>query len=167
MKVINSLLFLLVTAAGVGVAQAQVTDNETGVPRCYTNCVEVARSGDSLLFFARDREGNIVDTSTVVLPAGARRVSALQGNERIQPAATDGSGTPRSHTTGQSFGGPQSGLPVGTICAGAAGVCTEHSSLTYETPTHFVIVTVTFFFFDGELQDIDVDETRLAKNKVK
>ena len=120
---------------------------------CYRNCVEIKRSGDRLLFFARNSQGEVFATEDLLLPRAARAVNPSLAAKFLP---RNGQGVTR-----------QSGLPVGSICASVTGVCTEHSSLTYETPSQYVIVSITYFFFNGELQDIDVDETRISKSKIK
>ncbi|NNF50862.1 MAG: hypothetical protein HKN59_00345 [Gammaproteobacteria bacterium] len=119
---------------------------------CARNCVEIKRSGDELLFFARDGKGEVFKTAHVSLPRDAQAVidPERQVWQRSGPVAS-----------------PFSGLPVGSTCGSVSGVCTEHASFTYETPTQFIVVTITYFFVNGELQNVEVDETRLNKSKIK
>lgn len=148
------LVFFAVLAAFVSFSPIAAQDLEAGRygDSCQANCVVLIRTADSLLILARDQRGRIFRAVTVALPDAAQPVSERQHDRHL------GSDVDQEN---------QSGLPVGSTCAGVAGVCTEHSSLTYETPTHYVIVSITYFFFNGELQDIDVDETRLTKSKIK
>ena len=154
---ITTLLLILISFTAISPNTARsaapgASGYSAGAP-CHTNCVSMMRSDNKLLFFARDSQGQIFATADLLLPADARPVKNSRGGRVDQL-------NPLNMT-------PQSGLPVGSACAGVAGVCTEHSSLTYETPTQYVIVSITYFFFNGELQDIDVDETRISKSKIK
>lgn len=141
-----------VTGPVMAADSAQYGSGYAGGTLCESNCVEMRRSGNKLLFFARNRDGEVFTTTHLSLPRGARAVADYSD--------WNGQG-------GTDYISRMSGLPVGTTCGGVSGVCTEHSSVTYETSTHYVVVSITYFFFDGELQDIDVDETRITKSKIK
>lgn len=147
------LLFVILFSFATGSTGARNVPGGTGEAMCYANCVITTRSGNELLFVARDRRGKIFATANVTLPDNARAVhfgGSRSDDLQRYPDASQ-----------------QSGLPVGSVCGGVSGVCTEHSSLTYETSSQYVIVSITYIFFDGNLQDIDVDETRIAKSKIK
>lgn len=147
------LLFVILFSVATGSTGARNVSASSGEAMCYANCVITTRSGNELLFVAKDRRGKIFATANLTLPKNARalRFRGSRSDDSLQyPDASQ-----------------QSGLPVGSVCGGVSGVCTEHSSLTYETPSQYVIVSITYFFFDGNLQDIDVDETRIAKSKIK
>lgn len=152
MKPTKFLLILLTCIAAMPVASVFAAGSPGDAP-CFANCVVTTQSGNRLLFVAKDRRGQIFATANVLLPARARLINSVN--------AGGAGSTERLHVT------QQSGLPVGTTCHGVSGICTEHSSLTYETPSHYIVVSITYVFFNGDLQDIDVDETRISKNKFK
>lgn len=126
-----------------------------GGDNCYANCVSLYRHGDRLFVIGKDAAGKVVATGQAAVGSAARGPMVVRD---------PGSGaTPRSATGAR----PQNGLPVSGTCLGTTGTCVDQSVLRFETATHLIIVTVTYFFFNGELHDIDVREKRFAKDKIK
>lgn len=148
-KIFLVVLFL----APIGSASAADAAGIFGAPECHANCVAVTRTGEALLFVAKGRRGQILAVQKLSLPDDARLLGSGKAG--------------RTRARSQFPTALRSGLPVGSICGSVSGVCTEHSSQTYETASQFVIVSITYFFYDGNLQDIDVDETRINKSKIK
>ncbi len=123
---------------------------------CYANCASFYRHDDRLLVIGKNGVGDVVATGWVGMDASARGPSILK-----KPGTGSGFAFPRPGAA------THSGLPVTGTCLGTTGTCVDQSVLRFETNTHLIIVTVTYFFINGELHDIDVREKRFAKNKIK
>ena len=123
---------------------------------CYANCADIYRHANRLLVVGKNGAGEVVATGWVQMSAAARGPAVLKspGADRVADFPQ-----PRADTF--------SGLPVTGTCVGTTGTCVDQSVLRFETTTHVIIVTVTYFFINGELHDIDVREKRFAKSKIK
>ncbi len=138
------------------VNQAHAVDGVLDQAPCHANCVLIREQAGRLLLFARNADGVVFKSTSIDLPANARRVgwSAPSRSLAVEPEAATSSL-------------PYSGVPVGLTCSTIAGLCTEQATMSYETPTQLVVVTITYYFFDGELMDIEVNEKRIARSKLK
>lgn len=145
-----AVLFSGVSQAGVN-RGAVANDDD-----CVSNCVSTSRYNNSLLIFAKNRDGEIFKTLSFELPKDAMRVSG---------AARGGYGG-RDFRIGRPDVQMLSDIPVGSLCNGVPGVCTETALIRYETPTQFVIYTFTYVFSNGDLVEVRVDETRVARSKL-
>ncbi len=148
-----AVLALLVSGSGYATPipdSVEIDDN------CVSNCVSTTRYQNNLLVVARNREGEIFKTLSLELPSGAKRVFG---------SARGGYGG-RDFRIGRPDAQMLSEVPVGSLCGGIPGVCTETALIRYETPTQLVIYTFTYVFNNGDLVEVRVDETRVARSKL-
>ncbi|NNF50863.1 MAG: hypothetical protein HKN59_00350 [Gammaproteobacteria bacterium] len=120
---------------------------------CGSNCVESLRSANNLIVVARNSEGSIFRTLSFAMPRDARLLYA--GGAR-RSATNDPSLFMASGSTGEAAG----------ECANMPGICTESSVRTYTTPGYYIFYTYTFVFSEGNLLEINVEETRITRDYV-
>lgn len=118
---------------------------------CRDNCVLTLRSERNLIIVAKDSRGAIIKTRSFAMPAEAR---LLYAGSRGVARAGDMPWTPASQ--GQADGGSE--------CVNTPGVCTSSDVRAYTTPGFYVFYTYTFVHLDGNLLDIEVEESRIARN---
>ena len=149
----SAVLAMLISGASHG---TEITDPIGSYENCAANCVSTTRHRNNLLVVARNKRGEIFKTLSLELPPGARQVP---GEARGVYGGSD-------LRIDESDVEMMSGLPVGSLCIGIPGVCTETSLVRYETTTQFVFYTFTFVFNHGDLVEVRVDETRVARSKI-
>lgn len=138
------------------VSHAGAVDGTYSQAPCYANCAFLREQAGRLLVFAKNADGVVFKSASIDLPTDARRIGSsapvVSAFVETQPSV-------------ESL--PYSGIPVGLTCSTTTGLCTEQATMSYETPTQLVVVTITYYFFDGELVDLEVNEKRIAKSKLK
>lgn len=140
-----------------GVSQGtEVSSSAPEFENCVNNCVSTTRYRNNLLIVARNNQGEIFRTISLELPADARLVTdgvpGGFGETNIRHA---------DPVVQMNYE-----YPVGSVCGGTPGICTEAALVRYETRAHFVIYTFTFVFNNGELVEVKVDETRITRSKL-
>lgn len=146
MKMILKCLLILsvVLAARYSSAQAGVA-NAKPLNDCYANCGLFQRVGNSLTVTLLDKAGKPFKLVSWDLAPEATNLSV---------------------TTSQSVGMSTMGAATAST---AGGVYTQTQTTIYETPTHTIIVTVTFVYrsSDNKLIDVIINERRIDKKQIQ
>ena len=127
-----------------------------GAERCSSNCVTTLRSTNKIVVIARDQQGAIFRTLSFEMPADARLLAAE--GETFGSRGLD-SGFVQ---TGNTWDGS-----TGSQCVNMPGLCTETALRSYATPGFYIFYTYTYVFHDGNLIEINVEETRVARDYMK
>lgn len=123
--------------------------------QCTSNCVLSLRSVSNLIVVARDSKGAIFKTLSFAMPTDARLLAA--GNAAGVTQA------------GEYRAGQMAGASTGDAsneCISVPGVCTASNVRSYVTPSFYIFYTYTYVFRDGNLLEISVEETRIARNMI-
>lgn len=121
--------------------------------QCSSNCVLSLRSVNNLIVVARNSDGAIFKTLSFAMPADARLL--YQSNAgRARSGGHKLANQPLSASTNAAE----------SDCANMPGVCTASDVRTYATPAYYVFYTYTYVYMDGNLMEINVEETRVARN---
>ena len=147
----GAVLFLVMTNGIAAPATAQLFDRES----CGTNCVQSLRSSNNLIIVAKNSDGAVFKTLSFAMPGDARLLYSGQAAADYR-AASDSAMLATSNSTSGA----------GSECVNMPGVCTVSSVRTYVTPSYYIFYTYTFVFYDGNLMEISVEETRTARDFV-
>lgn len=136
--------------AGTGSAGARQV-LATSDPDCLDYCVMVERRGDFATFYAAGKDGYKL-VNTFQLPAASKLLS-------VQTLAQDlGSSTSVKHISGPGIATMDTAPP-----APPGGTGSVIISTSYLTPTEYIVYTYTFYYENGVLMDVRVDEQRFSR----
>lgn len=143
-------VLLLVTTDGIAAPATALLFDQAG---CGTNCVQSLRSTNNLIVVAKNSDGAVFKTLSFAIPGNARLLHADDAGADYPTARNSPMHATSNSTTG-----------AGSECVNTPGVCTVSTVRTYVTPSYYIFYTYTFVFNDGNLVEMNVEETRTARN---